>query len=466
MEPVILVVDDQVDLRLSTRLVLNNYGYTVLEADSPEQALRMLDEKTRIDLVLLDMNYNSDTTSGEEGLWFLKKLQETSSNIPVVPMTAWASIELAVKAMQLGASNFIEKPWKNQRLLQVIKQQLQINDLQKENRKLKQQQRDKQAEQKSLVWESSVMTELMNKLQRLARSDAAILLTGENGTGKSSVAQFIHENSSRSEGDFISVNMGAIPESLFESEMFGHIKGAFTDAKENRIGRFELAENGTLFLDEIANIPMSLQGKLLRVLEEGYFERVGSSVSQKANVRLVCATNANLTDLIEQGLFRADLYFRLNTLEVNIPALRHRQEDIFPLAQQFLKLHGHKYGLGELELSASAIDRLHQYHWPGNVRELGHIVERAVLLADQTLISGKDIDLGTLPSPAELTKTDIDNDIPLIPLVEAEQNLIKKALTLHNGNVQAAAKVLGITDSALYRRMEKFKIVKSYVNGT
>lgn len=467
MEPVILVVDDQVDLRLSTRLVLNNYGYDVLEAASPEQALQMLEQEQRIDLVLLDMNYNRDTTSGEEGLWFLRKLAEKGLNIPVVTMTAWASIELAVQAMQLGAGDFIEKPWKNQRLLQIIKQQLQLTDLQKENRKLKQQQHDKRAPQTKLVWQSKVMSEVMTKLQRLARSDATILLTGENGTGKSTIAQFIHEHSERADGDFISVNMGAIPESLFESEMFGHTKGAFTDAKEDRIGRFELAENGTLFLDEIANIPVAQQGKLLRVLEDGFFERVGSSRSQKANVRLVCATNANLAKLIEQGKFRADLYFRLNTLEINIPALNHRKEDIFPLAQSFLDLHGNKYGLGELELSESAINRLSEYDWPGNVRELGHIIERAVLLADQSILCGTDIDLGSVPSSTVFEKSDEEDiDIPLLTLVEAEQRLVKKALVQHKGNVQEAAKTLGITDSALYRRMEKFNISKSYVSGS
>lgn len=465
MQPVILVVDDQVDLRLSARLVLNNYQYEVVEAASPEQALQLLEEDLRIELVLLDMNYSSDTTSGEEGLWFLKKLAEKNLNIPVVTMTAWASIELAVEAMQLGACDFIEKPWKNQRLIQIIKQQLQLKNLKTENKKLKQQQQDIQQPQQ-LLWQSPVMVQVMNKLERLSRSDATILLTGENGTGKSSIAQFIHQHSTRANNDFISVNMGAIPESLFESEMFGHNKGAFTDAKEQRIGRFELAEGGTLFLDEVGNIPLAQQGKLLRVLEEGYFERVGSSRSQKANVRLICATNADLPKLIEQGLFRADLYFRLNTLQIDIPPLTKRKEDVLPLANHFLSFFANRYGVQTLALSDSAKTKLAQYHWPGNVRELGHIMERAVLLADQSTLTGSDIDFGVVPNQPTATTNTSDIDMPLMPLQEAELKLVKKALQYHQGNVQEAAKALGIKDSALYRRMEKFQISKTYVSGS
>ena len=464
MKSVILVVDDQADLRLSARLVLGNYGYEVREAESPQQAIQMLSEDTSIELVLLDMNYSSDTTSGEEGLWFLRKLTELELSLPVVAMTAWASIELAVQAMQLGARDFVEKPWKNQRLLQIIKQQLQMSDLQRENRKLKQQQQNSVTSE-SLVWQSDAMRGIFQKLERLARSDATILLTGENGTGKSSIARFVHQQSARKDETFVSVNMGAIPESLFESEMFGHTKGAFTDAKTERIGRFELAENGTLFLDEIANIPLTQQGKLLRVLEEGDFEKVGASRSQKANVRLICATNADLPALIEQGKFRADLFFRLNTLQVDIPSLASRQQDIVPLAEHFLALHGAKYGRLGLALSDDAIRQLKQYPWPGNVRELGHIMERAVLLADNVLLTRRDIDLNTVPGlqPDATGKTKPEV-LPMMPLVDAEKALIRQALGHHRGNVQEAAKTLGITDSALYRRMEKYQISKSYVS--
>ena len=462
MQPVILVVDDQADLRLSARLVLNNYQYEVVEAASPVEALEMLTKDPRIGLVLLDMNYSSDTTSGAEGLWFLKKLHSVNSNLPVVAMTAWASIDLAVEAMQLGASDFIEKPWKNQRLIQIIKQQLALSELKVENKKLKQQQKDKEHSEK-LVWQSPVMVEVMNKITRLAQSDATILLTGENGTGKSSIAHYIHQHSSRAEKSFISVNMGAIPDSLFESEMFGHSKGAFTDAKEQRIGRFELADGGTLFLDEIGNIPLSQQGKLLRVLEDGYFEKVGASRSQKADVRLICATNADLGKLIEQGLFRADLYFRINTLQVNIPPLNQRTDDIVQLANQFLAFFANKYACGKLQLSDSAIDCLRQYSWPGNVRELGHIIERAVLLADQSLLNADDFDFGSISALTQKSGASENHENSILPLQEAESKLVQKALEFYNGNVQDAAKALGITDSALYRRIEKFQISKTYV---
>jgi DNA-binding NtrC family response regulator len=463
MQPVILVVDDQADLRLSARLVLNNYQYDVVEASSPVEALELLTQDQRIDLVLLDMNYSSDTTSGAEGLWFLKKLQSLNVNLPVVTMTAWASIELAVEAMQLGARDFIEKPWKNQRLIQIIKQQLELNDLKVENLKLKQQQKDKEPSE-NLVWHSPAMVDVMNKITRLARSDATILLTGENGTGKSSIAQYIHQHSSRADKAFISVNMGAIPESLFESEMFGHNKGAFTDAKEQRIGRFELADGGTLFLDEIGNIPLSQQGKLLRVLEDGYFEKVGASRSQKADVRLICATNADLGKLIEQGLFRADLYFRINTLQANIPPLIQRQDDILPLANQFLSFFANKYSCGKLQLSDSAIKRLKQYAWPGNVRELGHIIERAVLLADHSLLNESDIDFGSISTLSQVSSPQESTEQQIIPLQEAERKLVQKALEYYDGNVQDAAKALGINDSALYRRIDKFQISKTYVS--
>lgn len=465
MNPVVLVVDDQPDLRLSAQLVLSNYGYDVKESESPEQAIEMLTHDASIELVLLDMNYTNDTTSGEEGLWFLRKLSELNITLPVIAMTAWASIDLAVKAMQLGAQDFVEKPWENKRLVQIVKQQLRMKGLLNENLRLRQQRQQNNNSEKQLIYQSDAMKSIFEKLARLAKSDATVLLTGENGTGKSAIAQFVHQHSLRSDESFVSVNMGAIPESLFESEMFGHIKGAFTDAKNDRIGRFEIAENGTLFLDEIANIPLTQQGKLLRVLEEGFFERVGASRSQKANVRLICATNADLPALIEEGKFRADLYFRLNILEVKIPTLLQRHDDIIPLASYFLTLHGEKYGRTELQLSESAKQYLCQYRWPGNVRELGHVIERAVLLADSNELSGNDIDLNTVPmtKSASKSKTDVDQ-LPLIPLIEAEQKLIIQALRYHLGNVQAASKTLGITDSALYRRMEKHQISKTYIN--
>jgi DNA-binding NtrC family response regulator len=370
----ILFVDDQADVRMSAHFLLSNHGFTVIEADSPATALNQLQQYS-VDLILLDMNYSADTTSGAEGLDFLKQLNEQQITTPVVVMTAWSSVDLAVEAMQNGAKDFIEKPWDNPRLLQIVKQQLKLNLLEHQSRVLKQQQADSQSKH-TIISESQVMNGLLKQLDRLAKTDATILLTGDNGTGKSSIARYIHQQSSRCEQPLVSVNMGAIVENLFESELFGHTKGAFTDAKKERLGRFEMAQGGTLFLDEIANIPLSQQAKLLRVLEGGEFEMVGSSRTKTADVRLICATNADIQALIDNGQFRADLYFRLNTLEMNVPSLNTRKDDIIPLANHFLHQHGQHYDRSGLTFSTDAIDKLKRYDWPGNVRQLSHIIER------------------------------------------------------------------------------------------
>ena len=344
MSLTILVIDDMADVRLSANFLLNNQAYTVLEADSVLNGLDII-KQNKGDLILLDMNYSSDTTSGQEGLNFLKKLEKLGFNMPVIAMTGWSSVDLAVKAMQQGAVDFIEKPWDNQRLLQVIKQQIQVTDLKKENRRLRQHQQVETTEHnEDLVWKSTVMFKLMEQIKRVAKTDATLLLTGENGTGKSSVASYIHQLSDRKQQSLVTVNMGAIPASLFESELFGHKKGAFTDAKETRIGRFEMANEGTLFLDEIANIPLAQQAKLLRVLESNEYEMVGSSVTERANVRLISATNANFEKLIKEEKFREDLYYRLNIIEIHIPSLRERSEDIMVLAKHFVEKHALRYG--------------------------------------------------------------------------------------------------------------------------
>ena len=307
MKQTILVIDDMADVRLSAHFLLSNHNFEVIEAESPQQGLDMLSTRS-VDLILLDMNYTSDTTSGQEGLDFMARLTKEGISVGVVAMTAWSSIDLAVQAMQQGAGDFIEKPWDNQRLLQVVRQQLKVSALSHQNRSLRQQNQVLQDE--SLVWQSRPMRKLFDEIERLAATDATLLLTGENGTGKSSIAKAIHQRSQRANNSCVTVNMGAIPESLFESEMFGHKKGAFTDAKEARMGRFEMAKAGTLFLDEIANIPLAQQAKLLRVLESGEYEMVGSSVTQQANVRLISASNANFDEMISQGQFRPDLCYR------------------------------------------------------------------------------------------------------------------------------------------------------------
>jgi DNA-binding NtrC family response regulator len=467
MKQKILIVDDQADVRLSASFLLENHGFQVVEANSPSAALEHLKAET-IELVLMDMNYTADTTSGEEGLKLIQDIQQVDSQIAIIVMTAWSSVELAVEAMRNGANNFVEKPWDNQRLVNTIKQALKVQNLERQNRSLKnlnsalQQQNAELQPTQELLFQSASMKLLLSQVERLAKTDATILLTGENGTGKSSIARYIHSLSSRRENILVSVNMGAIPESLFESEMFGHKKGAFTDAKEDRVGRFQLAESGSLFLDEIANIPISQQAKLLRVLEDNEFEMVGSSRTQSTNVRLICATNANIQKHIDNGKFRADLYFRLNTIEIQIPALRHRVQDIIPLATHFLEKHGIRYNRSSLTLSKQAQSKLLRHDWPGNVRELSHIIERAVLLTEHDEILAEDIFFKQTTEQVTVSPSHKhSSSIPLMPLEQAEFLLLTKALTEANGNTIEAAKVLGLSQSAMYRRLEKHGINKS-----
>lgn len=447
-DPLILVIEDNREIRLSARFVLEDFGFNVEDVASPAMAKHWLQQRTP-DLILLDMNFERDTTSGQEGLEFLRWLQQQVWDIPLVAMTAWSNTELVVNAMQLGAGDFIEKPWNNQRLRQVLQQQLQLQDLQRDRRAL--QQRLEQTEPQ-LVWRSNAMSALMEQLAAVATSDASILLTGENGTGKSQLAHWTHTYSQRRTQPFIAVNMGAIPESLFESEMFGHKKGAFTDAKENRIGRFELAAHGTLFLDEIACVPLAQQSKLLRVLETGEFEMLGASQTQHTNVRLITATNGNIAQLTCEGAFRQDLYYRVNTLEFRVPALRERSDDIPLLANFFVRQHGVRYRKPELSLSACALKSLSNYYWPGNVRELSHMMERAVLLARGSELTTEEFNLPTVDNATRL------RELPLMTLDAAELQLIQQALTHTQGNKQQAADLLGITKSSLYRRLEKYNL--------
>ncbi len=445
-KPQILVVDDSPEIRLSAAFILEDQGFDVLEAENHHYAQTVLSEN-RVDLILLDMNFSLDTTSGEEGLRFLTWLSKSDFIIPVIAMTGWSNVDLAVNAMRLGACDFIEKPWNNQRLMQIIRQQLKMTGLQVQNQKLKQQLES--VVEQDFTWRSAAMQKLLNQIDSVAATDASILLTGDNGTGKSHLAQRIHQQSDRAGNAFISVNMGAISESLFESEMFGHKKGAFTDAKENRIGRFELAKHGTLFLDEIANIPQSQQAKLLRVLESGEYEVLGSSQTQRADSRIISATNGDISQLITDGAFREDLYFRLNTIELRVPSLKERIQDITPLAKHFIALHGKKYKREELSLTPGAIQALEAYHWPGNVREMSHLMERAVLLAQGSSLEQEDLHLSNLKQ---------NNNLPMMTLDQAEQILIEQALELSHNNVPKAGILLGLTKSTMYRRLEKYGI--------
>jgi len=452
MSATVLVIDDMIDVRLSVNFLLGNHNYKVLEADSPSQGLGIL-QCQHVDLILLDMNYSSDTTSGQEGLEFLSKLTKEGITTPVIAMTGWSSVDVAVKAMQKGANDFVEKPWDNQRMLQIVKQQIQFSGLEKQNVILRQQNQNQNQnhQDEGLIWQSRAMTKLMQEVAQLAQTDATILLTGENGTGKSAIATNIHQQSSRHHNNLVTVNMGAIPEALFESEMFGHKKGAFTDAKESRVGRFEMANEGTLFLDEIANIPLAQQAKLLRVLESSEFEMVGSSITQHTNIRLISASNANFAQLMAEDKFRADLFYRLNTIELHVPALRERREDIILLAQHFVNKHSIRYGKSNITLAGDVEDKLTSYHWPGNIRELSHTMERAVLLSANTIITASDIVLRMADASQQA-------DMPFMTLDLAEQQLLHQALAKTNGSALEAAQLLGISKSAIYRRMEKYDI--------
>ncbi|KZN53773.1 hypothetical protein N474_19575 [Pseudoalteromonas luteoviolacea CPMOR-2] len=433
----VLIVDDLIDVRLSARIVLESHGYRCLEADHPSRAIESI-KQNQVDLILLDMNFSQDTTSGQEGLNFLTQLKTLNYTVPVIVITAWAKIDLAVQAMQYGACDFIEKPWKNTRLLESVQKLLPkfCSD-------------NTPCDGIPLAFEAN-NKQLLEKAKRIAKTNANVLITGENGTGKSMLAAYIHQHSQRNNQTMVSVNMAAIPDNLFESELFGHRKGAFTDAKEHRKGRFTLANEGSLFLDEVGCLPMALQAKLLRVLESGEYEEVGGATTLNSNARIISATNADLNKLIEQGSFRRDLLFRLNTLVIELPPLRERLSELPEFAAYFVKQHAQKYGLTELTLSEKACSKLLSYHWPGNIRELSHVLERAVIMADVDTIDAQDI---VLENYAEESGT-----LPLMSLEEAEQRLITKAINHFDGHVVKAGEFLGLSKSAIYRRIEKFNI--------
>ena len=449
MTATILVVDDDKNIRLSLRFLFENNQYRVLEAEHPRDAVSLLAHEN-IDLIMLDMNFRNDTTSCEEGLKFLDSLTD-SDTPPVVAMTAWADVNIVVKAMHNGAGDFIEKPWSNNRLLKVVEQQLTIAQLGRKSQGMQQLlASDNQAQ---FQWQSECMQSLFADIENVALSDASILLTGENGTGKSTIANWIHNQSQRQQQNFVVVNVGAIPNELFESEMFGHKKGAFTGAIENRIGRFEMAHNGSLFLDEVATLGLSQQAKLLRVLETGEYEVVGESQTRRCDLRLISASNCDFADKIAKDEFRQDLYYRLNTLILHVPPLRERKADLIPLVEFFAGKFAKKYQKAPLQFEPSALHALSDYDWPGNVRECSHVIERAVLLNKGQPVTASSLKLFSQIS----TSTE-----ELLSLEESEKQLILKALEMASGNVQQASVKLGITSSSLYRRIDKFGLnVKS-----
>lgn len=464
MNEQILVVDDDLDILSALKILLVPEGYQVTLCQTPESAVNAV-KNTDFDLVLMDLNYTLDTTSGDEGVELITAIKKLDETVPIVVMTGWATIEIAVSTMQNGANDFIQKPWDVDRLLLIISHQIKLALSQKHSQKLSQQNQLLQAHldseyQGDIICQSPAMIKTMALIEQVAQSNASVLLTGENGTGKSMFARYIHQRSQRRQKEQISVNMGAVTESLFESEMFGHVKGAFTDAKSTRIGRFELADGGTLFLDEIANTPYSQQGKLLRVLEEHQFEKVGASKTQSVDIRLVCATNASLTEAVEAGEFRKDLLYRINTFTIEIPPLRERKEDIVLLANAFLQATTGKQSQPSLSLSQQAQSALEAYDWPGNIRELSHVIERAKILCNNNEVSADDLGLpvGQLINEKEDTSHH-DHQLPqqneLASMEELELAIIEQRLSHFNGNVLKAAKSLGMSRSAFYRRLDK-----------
>jgi DNA-binding NtrC family response regulator len=449
--PQALIADDHLEIREALRLLLKSEGFDTVLAASPSQVLEAVTGRD-LDVVLMDLNFTRDTTSGREGLDLLRRIQEIDTTLPIVVMTAWSSVGLAVEAMRLGARDFLEKPWENTRLLAILRTQIDLGKaLRRGERLAAENELLRHGEEAArLVATSPEMQPVLALIERVGPAEANVLVTGENGTGKGMVARALHAVSGRAERPLVTVNTGGLSESVFESELFGHVRGAFTDAKQDRVGRFELADGGTLFLDEIANISLGQQAKLLRVLETGEFERLGSSRTRRADVRVVSATNADLEQEVALGRFRRDLLFRLNTVEIHLPALRDRRADILPLALHFLAAHAHRYRKPFTGFDERAISALLKHPWPGNVRELDHAVERGVLMA-----AGEDVraeDLGLKPGGRESAPQLLED----LPLEEVERMLIKKSLMRYGGSVSQAAQALGLSRSALYRRLEKY----------
>jgi DNA-binding NtrC family response regulator len=457
-KPNILIADDQRDVREALRLLLKSEGWNCATVEGPAEAITAVRAR-HYDVALIDLNYTRDTTSGAEGLDLLRELKKLDEDLPVVVMTAWGTINVAVEAMRHGAGDFIEKPWDNQRLMSVLGNQHALGKAQRRGQRLQAENvllRGPAAE--GFIAEAPSMRRLLDNLARVAPSDANVLILGENGTGKGVIARLLHDASKRADESFVKVNMGGIPETVFEAEMFGHVRGAFTDAKSDRIGRFELADGGSLFLDEIANIPIAQQPKLLRVLEDGELERVGSSRTLKVDVRLISATNADLACEVASGTFRKDLLFRLNTVELHLPPLRERGEDVPLLAQSFLDRFGKRYQRDGLKFSPSAWNALAAYAWPGNVRELSHAIERAVLMTASDSLDATSLNLNAESVATGSGAMATVSGASPVTVEESEKRLVRQALEKTGGNIQRAAGLLGLSRPALYRRMEKYGI--------
>lgn len=451
----ILIVDDDEDVLLAASLLLKKHVELVHTEKNPQSIPELLKNQD-YDVILLDMNFTRDVTSGSEGFYWLNNILELDPSAIVILITAYGDIEMAVRAVKEGATDFILKPWKNEKLLATISASLILRKTKLEAHQYRSQQKQlsKDIDQKyhNIIGQSSAMQVIFNTIDKIAQTDANVLILGENGTGKELVARAIHRQSNRADKVFISVDMGAISETLFESELFGHLKGAFTDAKEERAGRFEIASGGTLFLDEIGNLPLPLQAKLLTALQNRQIIRVGSNKAKPIDIHLICATNMDINTMVRENQFRQDLLYRINTVEIRVPPLRERIEDIPLLTEYFTGIYAKKYNKRITKLSDITLNKLVKYHWPGNVRELQHAIERAIIMSDSKILQPTDFPL----SPAESQQEGLIFDN--FNLDKIEKIIIQKTLKKFNGNVSHAAKELGLTRASLYRRMEKYGI--------
>jgi DNA-binding NtrC family response regulator len=446
----ILVIDDNKSILSALEILLMPDFHEVTLLSNPNQILNELSKKD-YNLVILDMNFKAGVNTGNEGIYWLERIKEIKPEISVVMITAYGDIDTAVRALKSGAADFILKPWDNEKLLATLKLAIQLNLSKKEVRQLKEREtglkKEINRDQRFIIGSSAQLMSVLNLVRKVAKTDANVLITGENGTGKELIAQEIHRLSNRAGEVLVSVDMGALSETLFESELFGHVKGAFTDARENRQGKFEIADKGTLFLDEIGNLSFHLQAKLLAVIENRQFTRIGSNQQIPTDIRLICATNRNLENMVKEGLFREDLLYRINTIQIEMPPLRDRGNDIFILAEFFLKKYSYKYNKPGLRINQLAHDKLLKYSWPGNIRELQHTIEKAVILSESSVIKPDDLYLKHSSS--------LNGAGPFTTLEEMEKKMIQQALDKNYGNFTAAAEQLGVTRQTLYNRLKK-----------